>query len=161
LGGCVQDMCVLMLSTRRNGRSLGQMAREELGPIGGFAAVVGTLMIMIILIAVFGLVVVNAMKHSPWATSAGLATLPIAVLIGFYLRNLRPGRVLEGSLIGISLLILAVVGGGLLDAHPQWRQAFDFEPLTLAWFVIGYGFVAAVLPVWLLLAPRDYLSTFL
>jgi carbon starvation protein len=161
LGGCVQDMCVLMVSTRRNGRSLGQMARDELGPIGGFAAMVGTLMIMIILIAVLGLVVVNAMKHSPWATSTVFATLPIAVLVGVYLRNIRPGRVLEGSLIGITLLVLAVVGGGLLDAHPELRQAFDFDAVTLAWFVIGYGFVAAVLPVWLLLAPRDYLSTFL
>ncbi len=96
LGGCVQDMTILFLSTRRNGRSLGQMARDELGPVGGFAAMLGTLTIMIILIAVLGLVVVNAMKHSPWATSTVFATIPIAVLVGIYLRNIRPGRVLEG-----------------------------------------------------------------
>jgi carbon starvation protein len=161
LGGCVQDMTILFLSTRRNGRSLGQMAREELGPIGGLAAMLGTLTIMIILIAVLGLVVVNAMKHSPWATATVFATIPIAVLIGLYLRNIRPGRVLEGSLIGVALLLLAVVGGGAIDAHPTLRALFDLDGKPLAWFVIGYGFIAAVLPVWLLLAPRDYLSTFL
>jgi carbon starvation protein len=161
LGGCVQDMTILFLSTRRNGRSLGQMARDELGPVGGFAAMLGTLTIMIILIAVLGLVVVNAMKHSPWATSTVFATIPIAVLVGLYLRNIRPGRVLEGSLIGIVLLLLAVVGGGWVDAHPALRELFNLEGKPLAWFVIAYGFIAAVLPVWLLLAPRDYLSTFL
>src|SRR5688572_24704921 len=161
LGGCVQDMTILFLSTRRNGRSLGQMARDELGPVGGFAAILGTLTIMIILIAVLGLVVVNAMKHSPWATSTVFATIPIAVLIGLYLRNIRPGRVLEGSLIGLALLLFAVVGGGWIDSQPTLRAMFDFDGPPLAAFVIGYGFVAAVLPVWLLLAPRDYLSTFL
>src|SRR5687768_9624404 len=161
LGGCVQDMTILFLSTRRNGRSLGQMARDELGPVGGFAAILGTLTIMIILIAVLGLVVVNAMKHSPWATSTVFATIPIAVLIGLYLRNIRPGRVLEGSLIGLALLLLAVVGGGWIDSHPTLRAMFDFGGQPLAAFVIVYGFIAAVLPVWLLLAPRDYLSTFL
>ncbi|HEY0684130.1 MAG TPA: carbon starvation CstA family protein [Steroidobacter sp.] len=161
LGGCVQDMTILFLSTRRNGRSLGQMARDELGPVGGFAAMLGTLTIMIILIAVLGLVVVNAMKHSPWATSTVFATIPIAVLIGVYLRNIRPGRVLEGSLIGLALLLFAVVGGGWVDSHPALRELFNLEGKPLAWFVIGYGFIAAVLPVWLLLAPRDYLSTFL
>jgi carbon starvation protein len=161
LGGCVQDMTILFLSTRRNGRSLGQMARDELGPIGGFAAILGTLTIMIILIAVLGLVVVNAMKHSPWATATVFATIPIAVLVGLYLRNIRPGRVLEGSLIGVALLLLAVVGGGWIDSHPALRALFDFDGRPLAAFVIGYGFIAAVLPVWLLLAPRDYLSTFL
>jgi len=161
LGGCVQDMTILFLSTRRNGRSLGQMARDELGPVGGYAAIVGTLVIMIILIAVLGLVVVNAMKHSPWATATVFATIPIAILIGLYLRNLRPGRVLEASLIGLALLILAVVGGGALNEHETLRAWFDLDGKPLAWFVIGYGFVAAVLPVWLLLAPRDYLSTFL
>nr|WP_298727152.1 carbon starvation CstA family protein [uncultured Steroidobacter sp.] len=161
LGGCVQDMTILFLSTRRNGRSLGQMARDELGPVGGFAAMLGTLTIMIILIAVLGLVVVNAMKHSPWATSTVFATIPIAVLVGLYLRNIRPGRVLEGSLIGLALLLLAVVGGGWVDSHPALRELFNLQGKPLAWFVIGYGFIAAVLPVWLLLAPRDYLSTFL
>lgn len=159
--GCIQDMTVLLLSMRRNGRSLGQMAKDELGPIGGYAAMIGTLMIMIILIAVLGLVVVNAMKHSPWATFTVFATIPIAILVGLYLRNIRPGRVLEGSLIGASLLIAAVVGGGALDKYPSLHALFDFEGLQLAWFVIAYGLIAAVLPVWLLLAPRDYLSTFL
>jgi carbon starvation protein len=161
LGGCVQDMTILFLSTRRDGRSLGQMARDELGPVGGLAAIIGTLTIMIILIAVLGLVVVNAMKHSPWATATVFATIPIAVLIGLYLRNIRPGRVLEASLIGVALLLFAVVGGGWVDHHPTLRALFDLDGKAIAGFVIAYGFIAAVLPVWLLLAPRDYLSTFL
>jgi carbon starvation protein len=161
LGGCVQDMTILFLSTRRNGRSLGQMARDELGPVGGYAAILGTLVIMLILIAVLGLVVVNAMKHSPWATSTVFATIPIALLIGLYLRNLRPGRVLEASLIGVALLLAAVVGGGALNEHETLRTWFDMDGKPLAAFVIAYGFIAAVLPVWLLLAPRGYLSTFL
>jgi carbon starvation protein len=161
LGGCVQDMVIMWCSTRRNGRSLGQMARDELGPVGGAAALIGTMLIMIILIAVLGLVVVNAMKHSPWATSTVFATIPIAVLIGLYMRQLRPGRILEGSLIGMTLLLCAVVGGGWIDAQENLRHYFDHDGPTLAWFIIGYGFLAAVLPVWLLLAPRDYLSTFM
>lgn len=161
LGGCVQDMTILLLSTRRDGRSLGQMARDELGPLGGFAALIGTLLIMIILIAVLGLVVVNAMKHSPWATSTVFATVPIAILIGLYLRRWRPGRVLEGSVIGVALVLFAVVGGGWVDNNPTLRAAFDFPAVPLAGFVIVYGWLAAILPVWLLLAPRDYLSTFL
>ncbi len=159
--GCIQDMTVLLFSMRRNGRSLGQMAKDELGPIGGYAAMIGTLMIMIILIAVLGLVVVNAMKHSPWATFTVFSTIPIAILVGLYLRNIRPGRVLEGSLIGVTLLIAAVVGGGALSKYPALYAMFNFEGLQLAWFVMAYGLIAAVLPVWLLLAPRDYLSTFL
>ncbi len=161
LGGCVQDMVILFLSTRRDGRTLGQMARSELGPVGGFAALFGTLGIMIILIAVLALVVVNAMKHSPWATSTVFATIPIAVLIGCYMRGIRPGRVLEASLLGVALLLLAVVGGGWVDQQPVLRTFFDQDGPALAWFVMGYGFLAAILPVWLLLAPRDYLSTFL
>ncbi len=161
VGGCVQDMTILLLSTRRNGRSLGQMARDELGPVGGAAALTGTILIMVILIAVLGLVVVNAMKHSPWATATVFATIPIAILVGLYLRNWRPGRVIEGSLIGVSLLLFAVVGGGWINSHPVLREWFDYPGLTLAWFVIAYGWCAAILPVWLLLAPRDYLSTFL
>ena len=160
LGGCVQDMVTLFFSTRRNGRSLGQMARDELGAIGGVAALIATLLIMIILIAVLGLVVVNAMKHSPWATSTVAATIPIAMLVGLYMRNIRPGRVLEGSLLGVILLLLAVAGGGWLDHQPGLRELFNHPGLTLAWAVIAYGFAAAILPVWLLLAPRDYLSTF-
>jgi carbon starvation protein len=161
LGGCVQDMLILFMSTRRNGRSLGQMARDELGPIGGTAAVVGTLMIVIIIIAVLGLVIVNAMKHSPWATSTVLATLPIAVLVGFYVRHWRPGQIMEGSLIGLVLILAAVVAGGAIDHSPALRSLLDWDGVTLAGFVIGYGWIAAILPVWVLLAPRGYISTFL
>ncbi|MFN5744932.1 MAG: carbon starvation CstA family protein [Methylococcaceae bacterium] len=161
MGGCVQDFVILFCSVRRNGRSLGQMARDELGPIGGSAAMLGVMCIMIILIAVLGLVVVNAMKHSPWATSTVGATIPIAMLVGIYMNILRPGRVIEATVLGVSLLLLSVWGGGVVDAHPEWRTGFDFDGLPLAMMVIGYGFAAAVLPVWLLLAPRDYLSTFM
>ena len=160
LGGAVQDMVILFFSTRRNARSLGQMARDEIGPIGGAAALIGTFLIMIILIAVLGLVVVNAMKHSPWATSTVAATIPIAMLVGFYMRNFRSGRVLEASLLGVALLLLAVAGGGWIDHNQSLRSLFDHDGLTLAWAIIAYGFAAAVVPVWLLLAPRDYLSTF-
>jgi len=161
LGGAVQDMVMLFVSTRRNGRSLGQMARDEIGVIGGTAALVGTFLIMIILIAVLGLVVVNAMKHSPWATSTVAATIPIAIIVGFYMRNIRPGRVLEASAIGVVLLLLSVFAGGWIDHHETLRTWFDHDGLPLAYAIIVYGFAAAVLPVWLLLAPRDYLSTFM
>ena len=161
LGGCVQDMVTLFLSTRRNAKSLGQMARDELGPLGGTAALIGTLTIMIILIAVLGLVVVNAMKHSPWATFTVAATIPIAMIVGVYMRFIRPGQVLEGSLIGVILLLLSVAGGRIIDEHETLRVLFDHEGLTLAWWVMAYGFAAAIFPVWLLLAPRDYLSTYM
>lgn len=160
LGGAVQDMTTLFFSMRRNGKSLGQMARDEIGIIGGTASLIGTFLIMVILIAVLGLVVVNAMKHSPWATSTVATTIPIAIFIGIYLRSIRSGRVLEASLIGFGLLLLAVFAGGLIDHSETMRIYFDHDSLTLAWAVIFYGFAAAVLPVWLLLAPRDYLSTF-
>jgi carbon starvation protein len=160
LGGCVQDFVILFCSIRRDGRSLGQMARDELGPLGGAVAMIGVLAIMIILIAVLGLVVVNAMRFSPWATSTVAATIPIAMLIGIYMRNLRPGRVLEGSVLGFSLLILAVFGGGWID-DSAFREWFNYDGAPLALMIIAYGFAAAVLPVWLLLAPRDYLSTFM
>jgi carbon starvation protein len=161
LGGCVQDMTVLFLSTRRDGRTLSQMARDELGQLGGLAALFGTLAIMVILISVLGLVVVNAMKHSPWASSTVFATIPIAMLVGLYMRSIRPGRVSEASALGLVLLFLAVAGGGWIDHSPSIRRLFDHSGTVLAGFVIGYGLVAAILPVWLLLAPRDYLSTFL
>ncbi len=161
LGGAVQDMVTLFFSTRRNARSLGQMARDEIGVIGGGAALIGTFLIMIILIAVLGLVVVNAMKHSPWATSTVASTIPIAILIGFYIRNIRPGRVLEASAIGVILLLAAVVFGGWIDHQAGLRVLFDHDGLPLAYAVIAYGFAAAILPVWMLLAPRDYLSTYM
>ena len=161
IGGCVQDMVTLFLSTRRDAKSLGQMARDELGPLGGTAALTATFAIMIILIAVLGLVVVNAMKHSPWATFTVSATIPIAMIIGVYMRYIRPGQVLEASIIGVTLLLLSVVGGRFIDENETLRILFDQEGLTLAWYVMAYGFAAAILPVWLLLAPRDYLSTYM
>lgn len=161
LGGCVQDMVTLFVSTRRNGRSLGQMARDEIGRLGGVAALLGTFFIMIILIAVLGLVVVNAMKHSPWATATVAATIPIAMLIGVYMRHIRVGKVLEASALGVLLLLGSVMLGGWIDHHASWRTWFDHEGLFLAWAIIAYGFAAAILPVWMLLAPRDYLSTFM
>jgi carbon starvation protein len=161
LGGCVQDFVALFCSIRRDGRSLGQMARDELGLVGGAVALIGVMAIMIILIAVLGLVVVNAMRHSPWATSTVAATIPIAILVGLFMRHIRPGRVLEGTAIGVVLLLLAVFGGGWVDASPTLRGWFDYDGPALALMVILYGFAAAVLPVWLLLAPRDYLSTFM
>ncbi|MGZ5071032.1 MAG: carbon starvation CstA family protein [Methylobacter sp.] len=160
LGGCVQDMVTLFLSTRRDAKSLGQMARDELGPLGGTAALIGTFAIMIILIAVLGLVVVNAMKHSPWATATVSATIPIAMIVGLYMRSFRPGQVLEASGLGVGLLLLAVLAGGWIDRSETLRVWFDHEGLPLAWGVMIYGFAAAILPVWLLLAPRDYLSTY-
>ncbi len=160
LGGCVQDMVTLFLSTRRDAKSLGQMARDELGALGGTAAQIGTFAIMIILIAVLGLVVVNAMKHSPWATATVSATIPIAMIVGLYMRHFRPGQVLEASALGVILLLLSVMGGGWIDHNETLRVWFDHEGLTLAWWVMAYGFAAAILPVWLLLAPRDYLSTY-
>jgi carbon starvation protein len=161
IGGCVQDFVILFCSVRRDAKSLGQMARDELGPIGGGAALLGVMCIMIILIAVLGLVVVNAMKHSPWATSTVGATIPIAMVIGIYMSKLRPGRVIEATALGVTLLLLSVWGGGVIDGQEALRGWFDFDGPALAWMVIAYGFAAAVLPVWLLLAPRDYLSTFM
>jgi len=161
LGGCVQDMIIMFCSVRRNGKSLGQMAKEELGRIGGIAAIIGTVMIMIILISVLGLVVVKAMNHSPWATSTVFATIPIAMIIGIYLRFVRIGRVGEATVIGLMMMLGAVIAGEWVQANPALAETFTMDGTKLAWFVIGYGFVAAVLPVWLLLAPRDYLSTFL
>ncbi len=161
LAGCVQDMLVLFCSTRRDGKSLAQLARDELGPVGASAAMLGTLFIMIILMAVLALVVVKAMAHSAWSTSTVFATIPIALLVGVYLRFFRPGRVLEATGIGVVLMLLAVAAGGWVDQNPVLHAWFDLDGVTIAWFVIGYGLVAAILPVWLLLAPRDYLSTFI
>jgi carbon starvation protein len=160
LGGCVQDFVILGYSLKRDGRSLGRMAREEIGPVGGATALAGVMLIMVILIAVLGLVVVNAMKHSVWATSTVAATVPIAMFVGLYMTWLRPGRVVEASAIGVTLILLAVVGGRYVSGLgcASW---FDLDAPHLAAWIIGYGFLASVLPIWLLLAPRDYLSAFI
>ena len=160
LGGAVQDFVILGCSLRRDGRSLGRMAREEIGPIGGFTALTGVMLIMVILIAVLGLVVVNAMKHSVWATATVAATIPIAMIVGLYMTHLRPGRVLEASAIGVILVLLAVVGGRYVSAIGL-GGLFDHDAPHLAIAVIAYGFLASVLPIWLLLAPRDYLSAYI
>ncbi len=161
LGGCVQDYLVLWISTRRRGRTLGQIARDELGAIGGAAALIGIFIIMVIIIAVLALVVVRALQQSPWGVFSIAMTIPIAIFMGCYLRFIRPGRISEVSLIGCVLLLLAVASGNWV-AETGWGAVwFNFSPVTLSWFVIVYGFVASVLPVWLLLAPRDYLSTFM
>ncbi|CAM5627586.1 Carbon starvation protein A OS=Streptomyces cyaneofuscatus OX=66883 GN=G3I52_22905 PE=3 SV=1 [Streptomyces cyaneofuscatus] len=158
--GAVQDMVTLFFSTRRNGRSLGQMARDEIGPVGGIAALIAVFIIMIILLAVLALVIVNALAHSPWGVFSIGMTIPIALFMGVYLRILRPGKVSEVSLIGVALLLLAIVSGGWV-AESSWADFFTLEPGTLVIWMIVYGFLASVLPVWLLLAPRDYLSTFM
>jgi len=160
LGGAVQDFTILVGSLRRGGKSLGQMVREEIGPVGGAAALVGVLAIMVILIGVLGLVVVNAMFGSPWGTFTVSATIPIAVAMGVYMVHLRPGRVLEATAWGVALVLLAVFAGGWVQDHPTLRAFFDLDKRSLALAIIVYGFVASVLPVWLLLAPRDYLSAF-
>lgn len=159
--GAVQDMTVLFLSTRRDGRSLGDMIRSEMGPVAGAIALVGVLLIMIILLAVLALVVVMALKGSPWGTFAVCATIPIAMLMGVYSRFIRVGRIAEMSVIGIVLLMAALIFGRTVQETPELAKFFDWSGTTLALTIIGYGFVASVLPVWLLLAPRDYLSTFL
>jgi carbon starvation protein len=161
LAGAVQDMTILFFSMRRDGKTLGQMAREEVGPIGGAAALIAVLSIMVILLAVLALVVVQALARSPWGSFSIAMTIPIALLMGVYLRFLRPGRVIEVSLIGVGLLILAIIGGGLISETSGYAEAWTFTPVQLVWALIIYGFVASVLPVWMLLAPRDYLSTFM
>ncbi len=158
--GAVQDMVVLFFSTRRDGRSLGQMAREEIGPFGGAAALIAAFAIMIILLGVLALVIVNALAASPWGTFSIGMTIPIALLMGFYLRVLRPGRVTEVSLIGVALLLLALVAGRWV-AESSWADTFTLAPSTLVVWLVAYGFIASILPVWMLLAPRDYLSTFM
>jgi len=161
LGGAVQDFTILCCSLRRNGKSLGQMAKEEINPAAGMTAMVAVLSIMIILLAVLGLIVVNALKASPWGLFTIACTIPIALLMGWWMRSFRPGRVGEASVIGAVLLGLALVGGSGVANTPALAGVFTQTGTTLCWMLIGYGFCASVLPVWLLLAPRDYLSTFL
>ncbi|WUS76935.1 carbon starvation protein A [Kribbella sp. NBC_01245] len=160
LAGAVQDMVILFFSMRRDGKSLGQMAREEIGPVGGVAALIGVFAIMIILLAVLAMVVVNAMAVSPWATFSIAMTIPIALFMGFYLRVVRPGRVMETTVIGVGLLLLALIAGGWIEGSAL-GDTFTLSKETLVFCLIIYGFVASVLPVWMLLTPRDYLSTFM
>src|SRR5246127_4339261 len=159
--GAVQDMIVLFFSTRRDGRSLGDMIRSEMGPVAGTIAGVGVLLICVIILAVLALVVVNALKASPWGTFTVACTIPIAILMGIYGRFVRPGRIGEMSAIGLVLLIASLIYGRTVSETPELAHVFTFSGPVLALLIIGYGFVASVLPVWLLLAPRDYLSTFL
>ncbi len=159
--GAVQDYLVMFFSMRRGGRSLGQMAREELGMVGGIAALVATLTIMIIIVAILALVVVNALGESPWGVFSVAMTIPIALFMGVYLRFIRPGKITEVSLIGFVLLMLAIISGGWIGGTEWGAAIFGLDRVTIAWGIIIYGFIAAVLPVWLLLAPRDYLSTFM
>ena len=160
LGGAVQDFCILCGSLRRDGRSLGQMAKDEIGPLGGFAALLGVFLIMIILIAVLALVVVNALRQSPWGTFTVAATIPIAMVMGWYMRLVRTHAVARATALGLVLLALALVGGRWVDQHPVLAPLLTLSGPALAWAIIVYGFAASTVPVWLLLAPRDYLSTF-
>ena len=161
LAGAVQDFMILFVSTRRDGRSLGDLIKSELGIVPGVIALFGTFMIMTILLAVLALIVVKALADSPWGTFTVAATIPIAIFMGVYGRYIRPGRIGEISLIGFVLLMASIVFGGHVAADPVWGPAFTFTGKQLTWMLLAYGVVASVLPVWLLLAPRDYLSTFL
>nr|MBO2511798.1 carbon starvation protein A [Gammaproteobacteria bacterium] len=161
LAGAVQDFMVLFLSTRRNGRSLGEMVREEMGQVPGTIALFGCFLIMIIILAVLSLIVVKALAESPWGMFTVMATIPIAVFMGLYMRFIRPGRIGEISVIGVALLLGSIWLGGQIAQDPEWAPVFTFTGVQITWMLVGYGFVAAVLPVWLILAPRDYLSTFL
>jgi carbon starvation protein len=161
LAGAVQDMIILFASLRRDSKSLGKMIEDEIGKVAGFCALIGTFAIIIILIAVLGLIVVKALAHSPWGSFTVLMTIPIAMIVGIYLFHIRPAGVLEASIVGVLLFLLAVYGGGFIHNNPYLAKIFDQQPKFLAFCIIFYGFLAAVLPVWLLLAPRDYLSSFL
>ncbi|MGB5887920.1 MAG: carbon starvation CstA family protein [Acinetobacter venetianus] len=161
IAGAVQDFLVLFISTRRDGRSLGEMAKQELGTFAGVIVMLGTLGVMIIILAVLALVVVKALAHSPWGVFSIAATIPIALFMGVYMRYLRPGKIAEVSIIGFVLMMMAIVYGGDVAKDPYWGQLFTLSGTELTWALIIYGFIASVLPVWLLLAPRDYLSTFL
>jgi len=161
LAGAVQDFMVLFVSVRRDGRSLGDLVKSELGMVPGVIALLGCFMIMIIILAVLALIVVKALTHSPWGTFTIAATVPIALIMGLYMRYVRPGRIAEISVVGFILLMLALYLGGYVSRDPALSALFDFDGKQLTWGLIIYGFIAAVLPIWLLLAPRDYLSTFL
>ena len=158
--GCVQDFVILLFSVRRDGKSLTEMAKEEIGRVGGFVAYTAVIAILVILLGVAALIVVNALKDSPWGTFTIAMTIPIALLMGLYLRRIRPGKVLEVSALGFVLVLLAIWGGQWASQNPAMASVFTLRGPTLAILIIVYGFAASALPVWLLLAPRDYLSTF-
>jgi carbon starvation protein len=160
LGGCVQDFVILLFSVRRDGKSMTEMAKTEIGKVGGFVSYLSVISILIILLGAVALVVVNALKSSPWGTFTIAMTMPIAVLMGLYLRRIRPGKVLEASSLGFVLVLAAIFGGQWVSQSPSWAAVFTLSGTMLAALLIVYGFAASVLPVWLLLAPRDYLSTF-
>lgn len=161
LAGAVQDFLVLFISTRRDGRSLGEMARQELGAFAGMITMLGALGVMIIILSALALVVVKALANSPWGLFTIAATIPIALFMGIWMRFLRPGKIAEVSIIGFVLMMAAIIYGGDIAQHPYWGPFFTLKGTTLTWVLVAYGFIASVLPVWLLLAPRDYLSTFL
>ncbi|QTO55705.1 carbon starvation protein A [Duffyella gerundensis] len=161
LAGAVQDFLILFISTRRDGRSLGEMARQELGAFAGVVTMLGALGVMIIILSALALVVVKALANSPWGLFTIAATIPIALFMGVYMRFIRPGKIAEVSLIGFVLMMAAIIYGGDIAQHPYWGPFFTLKGTSLTWVLVIYGFVASVLPVWLLLAPRDYLSTFL
>src|SRR3989449_636992 len=161
VGGAVQDFVILFCSLRRDGKSLGQMAKEEVNPAAGATAMLAVLFIMIILLAVLALIVVNALKASPWGLFTIACTIPIALLMGWWMKRWRPGKVGEASIVGALLLLIALVGGGSVASHPTLAAAFTHSGASITWMMIAYGFIASVLPVWMLLCPRDYLSTFL
>lgn len=161
VAGAVQDFMVLFISSRRNGNSLGEMVKQEMGAVPGFLALFGCFLIMIIILAVLALIVVKALAESPWGVFTVCSTLPIALFMGIYMRFIRPGRVGEISIIGGLLLLLAIWSGGVIAHDPYWGPALTFKDTTITWALIGYAFISALLPVWLILAPRDYLATFL
>ncbi|MGP2460098.1 carbon starvation CstA family protein [Pantoea ananatis] len=161
MAGAVQDFLILFISTRRDGRSLGEMARQELGAFAGVITMLGALGVMIIILSALALVVVKALANSPWGLFTIAATIPIALFMGIYMRFLRPGKIAEVSLIGFVLMMAAIIYGGDVAQHPYWGPFFTLKGTSLTWVLVIYGFIASVLPVWLLLAPRDYLSTFL
>ncbi|UBX49908.1 carbon starvation protein CstA [Providencia alcalifaciens] len=161
LAGAVQDFMVLFVSTRRDGRSLGELVKEEMGNTAGVIALIACFMIMVIILAVLAMIVVKALTHSPWGTYTVAFTIPLAIFMGIYTRYIRPGRIGEVSIIGLIFLVFAIISGGWVAESETWAPYFDYTGVQLTWMLVGYGFVAAVLPVWLLLAPRDYLSTFL
>lgn len=161
IAGAVQDFMVLFLSTRRNGASLGEMIKQEMGRVPGTIALFGCFLIMLIILAVLALIVVKALAESPWGVFTVCSTVPIALFMGIYMRFIRPGRVLEISVIGIALLVLSIWFGGVIAHDPYWGPALTFQATTITYVLVGYAFISALLPVWLILAPRDYLATFL